>query len=105
MMRLQEDANGQELTFRVGETFEICLSETRTTGFKWALENKGEPVCTLLGESSDSPAGPPGRAGTHLWRFAAAQPGTATIVLHHRRPWEAAKEPARTFQLRVRVTS
>ncbi len=104
MVRFQEDAHGHEANFRVGEVFEILLPETRTTGFKWLMEKGGEPVCTLVSESAEAPAGPPGKAGTHLWQFRSVQAGAATILLHHRRPWESGTAPGRVFQLQVQVT-
>ena len=104
MTRFEEGANGQEASFHAGELFEVFLSETRTTGFKWVVERGGEPVCALAGESTDAPPGPPGRAGTHLWQFRAAQAGFATIRLVYRRPWESSAEPGRVFQMQIRVT-
>ncbi len=103
MARFEEDANGREGSLRVGEVFEISLPETRTTGFEWVVEKGGEPVCALVSESADAPAGPPGRAGTHLWQFRAIQAGGATILLEYRRPWESDAEPGRVFQMQIRV--
>jgi predicted secreted protein len=104
MARFEENANGREVSLRVGEVFEICLPETRTTGFKWAVEKGGGPVCALVGEFADAPAGPPGRAGMHLWQFRATQAGTATILLHHRRSWESGVAPGRIFQIHIQAT-
>src|SRR5712692_10018198 len=104
MTRFEEDANGRQVGLRIGEVFEICLPETRTAGYKWAVQEGGEPVLTLVNESTDAPAGPPGRAGTRLWQFRAAQAGTATILLHHRRPWESGLEPGRIFQIHIQAT-
>jgi predicted secreted protein len=101
--RFEEDANGREASFRVGELFEILLPETRTTGFKWVVEKGGEPVCAWVNESADAPPRPPGRAGTHLWQFRTAQAGMATILLQYRRPWESGAEPGRVFQMQIRV--
>jgi predicted secreted protein len=104
MDRFEEDANDRRVRVAVGEVFEILLPETRTTGYKWAVEKGGEPVCALASESSDAPAGPPGGAGTHLWQFRAAQAGTATILLHHQRPWESGAAPGRIFQIHIQAT-
>jgi predicted secreted protein len=104
MVRFGEDAHGQEASFHKGDLFEILLAETRATGFKWVIERGGEPVCALVSESADAPAGPPGLAGTHLWQFRAAQVGTAAIILHSRRAWETDAPPGRVFQLQVAVT-
>jgi predicted secreted protein len=105
MVRFEEDANGRDVSLRAGDEFEVSLAETRTTGFKWVVEKGGDPVCTLLSESAEAPAGPPGRAGTHTWHFRAAGAGQATIRLHHRRPWESGAEPGRIFRIQVHVTS
>lgn len=104
MIRFEADANGRAASFRTGEMFEIVLEETRMAGFKWAVEKGGESICTLAGESSDAPAGPPGHPGTHLWQFRAVQVGTTTILLRHRRPWESGDERGRVFQLQIQVT-
>jgi predicted secreted protein len=104
MVRFEEDANGTDVSLRAGDEFEISLVETRTTGFKWMVEKGGDPVCTLVSESAEAPAGPPGRSGTHLWHFRAASTGHATIVFNHRRPWESGTEPGRVFRIQVHVT-
>jgi predicted secreted protein len=104
MVRFDESAHGRQANFHVGDLFEICLAETRTTGFKWVVERGGEPECARVSESADTPAGPPGRSGTHVWQFRAAQVGTATIVLHSRRAWETGTAPGRVFQIQVIVT-
>jgi predicted secreted protein len=104
MARFEEDANDRQVSLRVGEVFEIHLRETRTTGYEWAVEKGGEPVCALVSESAEAPAGPPGRAGTHLWQIRAAQTGKATILLHQRRPWESGIAPGRIFQIHIQAT-
>jgi predicted secreted protein len=103
MRKIGEDASGTEVTFPVGDTFEVALGETRTAGFQWCFVKEGEPVCELLSESSDSPSGAAGGSGTHHWQFRIAIQGAAEILLHHRRPWEADAEPGRVFQLKVRA--
>jgi predicted secreted protein len=104
MVRFGEDAQGQEASFHKGDLFEIFLAETRTTGFKWFVDRGGEPVCALVSESAEAAPGPPGRAGTHLWQFRAAQAGTTTIVLRSRRSWETDTTPSRVFELQIKVS-
>lgn len=104
MIRFEEDAHGQEISVRMNETLEISLPETRTTGFRWVAQTSGEPVCSLVSESSQPPVGPPGQPGKHVWQFRVVQRGIATIVLHYRRPWEHATAATRTFEIRVHVT-
>ena len=104
MERFEENASGREASFRVGEVFEIYLSETRTAGFKWMIEKGGDPVIALARESTEAAPGPAGGAGMHIWQFHAVRVGTATILLRHGRTWESADVPGRMFQLQVRVT-
>lgn len=104
MIRFEEDADGHEVSVRMNETLEISLAETRTTGFRWVAETTGDPVCSLVSESSPPPVGPPGQPGRHVWQFRVVQHGTAGISLRYGRPWEHATTATRTFQIRVHVT-
>ena len=103
MMKIGEDASGSAVSVTVGDSFEIALGEVRTAGFQWCFAKEGDPVCELLSESTDAPAGAAGGSGTHHWQFRVAQAGEAEIVFHHRRPWETDAEPGRVFQLKVRA--
>jgi predicted secreted protein len=104
MRRFEEDTNGQEASIRTGELFEICLSETRTAGFKWMIEKGGDPVIALASDSTEAAPGPAGGAGTHIWQFRAVQPGTSTLLLRHRRQWESGETAGHVFQMQIRVT-
>jgi predicted secreted protein len=104
MKRFEEDANSSSASFRTGELFEISLRETRTAGFKWAVEKSGEPVIALAGESTEAASGPAGGAGVHRWQFRAVKAGTGTVILQHRRPWESGDAPERVFQIHILVT-
>ena len=42
--------NGRSIHVPVGETVEISLAETRTTGFRWTIFRSGEPACQPVGE-------------------------------------------------------
>ncbi|HKN13654.1 MAG TPA: protease inhibitor I42 family protein [Candidatus Binatus sp.] len=101
-MQFTDSDDGHEIQVRVGDTFEVSLSETRTTGFSWSIKSVGEPVCSIVADSFANPSTTPGRSGTHQWTFKVDQPGSATIELHYARQWQKSA-PARTYTLRIRA--
>jgi inhibitor of cysteine peptidase len=103
MIQIDEQYNGREVSLAVGEMLEISLAENRTTGFRWDLKSKAEPVCILVKSTFEPAMGPPGRGGTHRWQFQAVRAGTAKIELEYRRPWEQNSPPGRTLKVNVQV--
>jgi predicted secreted protein len=67
MLQINESSNGQEITLPVNQALEICLQENPTTGFRWSLESKGEPVCVFVRDFFESPSDAPGRGGMSDW--------------------------------------
>ena len=106
MKEIDEQQDGQKVELSVDEELAIRLGENPTTGFRWKLESKGEPACTLVDSinPTSSSGGRVGAGGIHTWKFRAAQPGEATIKLLYHRPWEKDEPPERTFTLHVNVT-
>ena len=103
MIQVDRSDNGREVTIAVGEIVEISLAENPTTGFRWDLEVKPDPACTLVRSAFEPATGPPGKGGTRRWRFRAVRSGTGEVVLEYRRPWERDAPPRRTFKLSLRV--
>ena len=103
MLDVDESQNGTEIVLQPGENLEIHLSESPTTGFRWALESVGAPACDLVEDSYESSTLTPGAGGSHRWRFQAKQIGEGRIELRYRRIWEGQGAGARTFSLRIRV--
>ncbi len=99
-MRVDETASGGEVHPAVGETLEVVLAETRTTGHRWSVVSDGAPVCRLADDRFDAPAAMPGAPGRHVWKFTAVQAGAAQIELAYARPFGGA-EVTRRFTLRV----
>jgi inhibitor of cysteine peptidase len=100
---IDESGGGQERAVAVGRTFEICLRENPTTGYRWRRDAEGAPVAALIGDGFEADDGPPGAGGVHRWLFRAEQPGAVTLAFSYRRPWEKDEAPARTFTVVVRV--
>jgi len=103
MIQVDRSYNERAVTLAVGERVEVSLAENRTTGFRWDLKVKPEPVCTLVESAFEPAPGPPGKGGTHRWQFQAVRAGTGEIELEYRRPWEHDTPPGQTFKLSVRV--
>jgi inhibitor of cysteine peptidase len=102
MVQADENSNGNQVDLPAGETLEVCLSENRTTGYKWTLESSGD-VCALLNDTFQPSQGT-GEPGNHCWRFRAERVGSGSIELSYRRAWGEDKAPARTFKLTVQVS-
>jgi predicted secreted protein len=99
-MRFDDTANGTEVRVQVGQEFEVALSETPTTGYRWKVASDGTPVCRVEHDAFQPPGPTPGAPGRHAWVFKAAQAGAAVVELEYRRSFGAG-EPARRFTLRV----
>lgn len=105
MLHVDATADGREIEITSGQSFELCLPENPTTGFRWVLNSKGEPVCTLVNEQFQSGGQMPGQGGRHCWQFQAVQSGTGTLKLSYQRPWEQASTALQTFTLQIRARS
>ena len=103
MLQLDERSNDQTVSLQIGQTVEIGLSETPSTGFRWALVSKGEPACTLISDSFEPGVEEPGQSGFHRWQFKAIQAARGLIELHYSRPWEQASAPSEIFTAVVQV--
>jgi|SRR5262245_22960240 len=104
-MQYDERSNGQEISEKVGEVFEVTLSETRTAGYHWVITENAAPILGLLSEKTIPNAGAVGGSGHHIWRFRTASPGEARLAFEYWRAWEKSAKPARTFTLKIRVDS
>lgn len=104
-MRYDEHANGQQIEPKLNEEFEVLLPEARTAGYRWEIKSAGAPVCRLLGETTHPNSAGVGGSGQHVWQFQAVAAGTGEIEFQYHRPWESSEKPARTFALKVRVSS
>jgi inhibitor of cysteine peptidase len=100
---VDESANGSAVDLATGQELTIRLPENRLAGYRWMLDDAGEPACVCLGDTHEAPSQALGGQGAHEWRFQAVRGGEGTIALAYRRPWEQGQPAARTFTLRVRV--
>jgi predicted secreted protein len=103
MLQFDDRSNGSKVELNAGDNFEINLHENPTTGFRWNLISKGEPVCKLIDNSFNSGDGSPGKGGSHSWQFLAVKGGFGKIEFAYQRPWEQVKPHAQSFTLSVQV--
>ena len=105
-MRLGEAANDSTVTLALGETLELCLPETPTTGYRWQVTADGGPACAIADAAVAAPSSRvPGRSGERCWRVTAMRAGAGEIELERRRSWQSAGEAGAVFRLHVRVGS
>lgn len=102
-MRLGAEANGRTAHVTAGGVLEIHLDENPTTGYSWEIATLDEEI---LGDGgrvyfANQPA-LTGSGGEVQWLFRALKPGTTTLRLQYRRPWEKDK-PAQTYEITVVV--
>lgn len=96
--------DGRAVDARPGTTIVIELPENPTTGFRWSLRSKVEPVLTTESDSFERPAeARPGAGGSRRFAFAASAPGEASILLWNWREWEGEGSVAKRYQVTVTV--
>jgi inhibitor of cysteine peptidase len=103
-MKIDQSFDKRSITVPLGDTIELSLPESPTTGFRWTLADPGAPVLVL--KSDDFvPSGPnPGAGGTRKFAFVVSQAGDATVSLRNQRKWGDA-DTGRDFTLNVRATA
>lgn len=95
-------ANGTTIRLHAADTLVVRLPGNPTTGYRWSASRV--PQALRLRTSTYVPALPKrlGQGGTFVFRFA-VRPGSGTLRLIYRRPWETNKAPLRTFSLTVQA--
>jgi inhibitor of cysteine peptidase len=106
MLKLTNADNGGKAELRVGESFELQLSENPTTGYRWRLPSPlaPSPLGPLFEVEDDSFAGPQGTfgaGGVRVWRLRAVLAGVTHLVIENRRSWEP--QPVGTFEVAIDV--
>ena len=97
--------SGRSLDLRVGDGVKVTLAENPTTGYKWELLARPEPICVIVSDAyvANTAVGTVGAGGVHNWDFRAVDKGTTTVSLAYRRPWEKDVAPVQTFTLTLVV--
>jgi inhibitor of cysteine peptidase len=101
----EKSYSGRTINLHVGDGVKVTLAENPSTGYKWELLARPEPVCVIVNDAyvANTAIGTVGNGGEHHWEFRAVDKGTATVSLAYRRPWEKDAAPAQTFTLTLAV--
>jgi inhibitor of cysteine peptidase len=93
------------VTVNEGNRFSIELPSNATTGYSWEF---GAPIdgnyLTLLKTDYINPNSTlVGAGGTQVWIFKAVHPGSTSVLLEYKRPWEVNVDPIQTAQFNVTI--
>jgi inhibitor of cysteine peptidase len=93
------------VTVEVGQKVRIRVEGNPTTGYRWGVERIIGQAVMQRGNIEYEPASAQiiGAGGEFIVPFRAVRPGSATVVLSYRRPWEKNKPPERTFTVHLDV--
>lgn len=92
---------------QVGQKLTLILPSDPTTGYRWLLQNPGQPLLRSLGPevfSDPENSGVVGGAGQSMWRFEAKQQGSGALLLVYQQPWAPEIKPIKSFECVVEVT-
>jgi inhibitor of cysteine peptidase len=100
--------DGRSEIVKRGDTIAVHLDANPSTGYRWELTRLAGASVVQVGLADYQPetsAGVPrvGAPGHATFRFRAMQPGTSSIDLAYRRPFEPDVAPARTVRFEIAV--
>jgi predicted secreted protein len=104
VIRIDEGHNGKRVTAHVGDTIDLVLPETATTGFQWDVTEPGDPLALQTSELVPPDEGRAGAGGSRHVVVRAVRPGTGQLSLRLRRSWEPPKKGEDTYTVDVEVT-
>lgn len=90
----------------VGDTMQISLGASPSTGYQWSSEMRitDESVLIQTGYEMISPSnGKPGAPGSAVWALQAVGPGKTTVSTTYGRPWQGGEKDEWTFTAEVTV--
>jgi inhibitor of cysteine peptidase len=100
--------DGRSEVVKRGDTLAVHLDANPSTGYRWEMTRLAGAAVAPVGLPDYQPetaAGVPrvGASGHATFRFRALQPGTSSIELAYRRPFEADVAPAKTVRFEIAV--
>lgn len=92
--------NGKRHVLRVGDHFDVVLSETASAGYQWTPVSIPS-VVKLTDHGSHADLDRPGASASHRFSFHVEKADTGTLVLGLTRAWEQEQAPAETYELEI----
>ena len=101
--QLAESDNGGSVTLESPEGVTVSLPSNPSTGYSWQVAETG-PL-TQVGEATYTAPDTAlaGAGGVETFRFASETPGSGTLTLEYRRPWETDVPAEKTWTAKVTV--
>lgn len=100
---LTDKDNKTKVKLTKAEVLTVRLEYTAGTGYTWVPAKVPEQLQAVAKTVIDTPKGLPGGSGTQTMRFLPTKPGTGTLTLEYKRPFEKDKPAAKTFTVQVQV--
>ena len=101
---ITEDMDGQTVSVKVGDTFNVRLQGNPTTGYNWVMADYDSSVVSQVGDvdyHADSLL--TGSGGTYIYQFKALTTGTTMLTFNYLRSWEKGVPPYKTFKITIEV--
>jgi inhibitor of cysteine peptidase len=106
-VQLTDGDNGKEILAKKGETVSVRLEANPTTGFGWEVSEVDAQMLAQNGEKTYEQANSSknlvGGGGWETFTFTAQQTGETTLKLIYHRSWEKGVDPAKTFEVKIRI--
>ena len=98
-VHLRDKDAGRSIRLKPKEKLDVDLDENPTTGYSW--QTVSIPSLLELKDSDYVPDAPQrcGSGGRKTFHFVVARPGSGTLRMEYRRPWEKEVEPARVYEV------
>lgn len=104
VVRIGAEHKGATVSANVGDTVEVVLPETATTGFQWQTDEPGPSLAVEMSKLEPPDVATPGAGGTRHVVVRAVQPGTSRLSLRLRRSWEPPEKSEDTYAVDIDVT-
>jgi len=104
VVSIDERHNGSRIDAHVGDTIELTLPETATTGFGWDVNEHSNSLTVQTSDLVPPEELRAGAAGTRRIVVRADQPGRARLSVTLRRAWEPPEKNEGTFDIDIDVT-
>jgi len=101
--QLTDGDNGRALELQAKDQFELTLRESRMSGYRWTLEESGQPFLSHKENKTQPKPEALGQPNIRSWQFTAEEAGTTQVRLRHARSWEPPSSGSE-FVLSVKVS-
>ena len=104
-LTLTDQDNGKAIELASGAMLIVQLPSNPSTGYSWSAQGDTSPLKLVKSNQVEQKQSSQrvGAPGIQVLQFKATGPGTTTLDLAYRRPWEKDVPPAKAFSVKVTV--